>query len=130
MVGVLLTPGPVTTHMSVKRLSQIFNVSLTKTKFMTAANQLEAIGLGKLIVLEQISNNAHIFVKTPPWQASEVLMMQQNKDLATPSDYAIRYDLPSSAVITDRIKRALIDIGVVPEECFKTRDYVDGNTTT
>ena len=120
MAGVLLTPGPVTTHMSVKRLSRIFNTAVTKNKFMTAARQLQTAGLGSLM---EIKTNLHCFIKRPPSsEVIDILLSPEYCDLNTGVDYARRYDLPVSAVVTDRIKSILVLQGLVPQEAFKERN--------
>ena len=112
--GVLLSPGPVSTHLSVKGLSPTFNLGVNKAKFMAAANQLVAANLGSLVILENISRSAHVFVKKTP---EEVVGRLQ--DFATEQEYAQRFELAPASTITLKMQEELIKLGYVPAEHFK-----------
>ena len=118
MSGVLLTPGPITTHMSVKRLSRIFNTAVTKVKFVTASRQLEKAGLGLFV---ETSHGAHCFVKKPPAEIYPFLQNPENCDLATYEVYDYRYNLPLSVVVKDKFVHFVVSHGLVPEAAFKGR---------
>ena len=115
MAGILLAPGPVTLHKSVQGLSRIFNVAVTKTKYVSAANKLQAANFG---VLTSVGGKQHIFVKRPPAEAQNLLMMKENSDLATIEEYEHRYNGQSSAAITQKIKDSLVQQGLVPPGTF------------
>ena len=120
MAGVLLTPGPITTHISVKRLSRIFNTAVSKTKFMTACRQLEAAGLGSLV---NVGQNSHCFVKKPPAEIGDYLVLPENCDLATLHVFESRYNLPLSVVVKERYKQFVVAHGLVPPEAINIQEY-------
>ena len=116
MSGVLLTPGPVSTHLAVKGLSPAFNLGVSKSKFMAAAQQLEAVGLGQLVILEAISRSAHVFVKRPPDS-----IMGQLQDYALDEEYSQRYCLPPASTVTLKMQADLVRLGYVPESHFRVK---------
>ena len=118
MSGILLAAGPVSTRLTVKNLSSAFNLAVTKTKFMSAAKQLEAANLGRLVLLEDISRTAHIFVKRPPAEAHEIFLQRANQDLCTPTEYEQRYHANAPTTITDRMRESLVSRGIVPAGVF------------
>ena len=120
MAGILCTHGPVSTLKSVQRLSRIFNTAVRKTRFLSAANQLQDAQLGKLVVLEGVGKSL-IFIKKEPAQARELLTLPQNSDLCTPEEYEERFSKPPSCVITEKLMTILISLGHVPAEHFKTK---------
>ncbi len=113
MSGVLLAPGPVSTHLSVKGLSPTFNLAISKAKFMAAANQLQAANLGSLVVLDNISRSAHVFVKKPPEE-----VRGQLQDFATDEEYSDRFSLPPASTVNMKMQEELVRLGYVPEAHF------------
>ncbi len=127
MAGILLAPGPVTLHKSVQGLSRIFNVAVTKTKYVSAANKLQASNFG---VLTSVGGKQHIFVKRPPAEVQHLLMTKENSDLATPEEYEQRYNTQSSAAITTKIKESLVQQGLVPPGVFQGEFQVQQQQST
>ncbi len=118
MAGVLLAPGPVSTRLTVKNMSPAFKLSVSKAKFMSAANQLQSDNLGVLVVLDRISSQAHVFVKKTPNEIHDLLLLKQHSDLCTPEEYFTRYIMPTPVSVTERMKTCMIDRGLVSAESF------------
>ena len=119
MAGILMTAGPVSTHNAFKGLSRVFNMAITKAKYVAACDKLVAANLGTLVVLENISQQSHVFVKKLPSEARGIL----EKDgyslyMCTAEDYEQRFSMPSSLKITPRIKKTLVELGMVSEHLF------------
>ena len=119
MAGVLLAPGPVSTRLTVKNMSPAFKLAVSKAKFMSAANQLQSTNFGSLILLEQISSQAHVFVKCPPSEASYLLQLDEHRDLCTLEEYSQRYAMPTPMSVTLKMQQCMIERGLVPAESFK-----------
>ena len=111
MSGILLAPGPVATHKAVKSLSGVFNLAVTKTKFETAAKQLESCNLGRLITVP--GRGKVVFVKRNLEEASQVLQLPQNANLCTVGEYKMRYDLPvPSYNLAPKVLQSLLQMGL------------------
>ena len=111
MSGILLAPGPVATHKAVKSLSGVFNLAVTKTKFETAAKQLESCNLGRLISVP--GRGKVVFVKKNVEEALLVLQLSQNADLCTVGEYKMRYDLPvPSYNLAPKVLQSLLQMGL------------------
>ena len=118
MAGVLLTPGPVSTHTAFKSLSRVFNMAINKAKYLSAARKLQDAGLGMLVVLENISSQSHVFVKKMPSEAQAILERDRSAYLCTPAEYEQRFYLPPMKSVTPRIQQSLIQMGYVAEGLF------------
>ena len=121
MSGVLLTPGPVATHKALKNLSMAFNVAVTKAKFVSACNRLQAANLGVLVTIENVSRQAQVFVKRPPEEVREIFADPEHGDLSSFEEYAGRFELPPSAAVTPPMKQNLVMMGMVRPEHFKEK---------
>ncbi len=118
MTGILLSPGPVSSHQVVRSLSRQFMSSVLKAKFDMAANRLVAASLGSLVT---VLNGQHIFVKKVPEEAAQFLQQQENQDLCTIDEYQHRFNLPTPAVVTPKIQGALAQMELVPAHFFKQK---------
>ena len=121
MSGVLLTPGPVSTHKALKNLSMAFNVAVTKSKFISACNRLQASNLGFLVQVDNKNRQAQVFVKRPPEEVQIILESGENSDLTSYQEYSQRFALPPSAAVTPPIKEKLVQMGMVKPEHFKEK---------
>lgn len=115
MTGILLAPGPVAIHKSVMGLSRIFNVAVTKTKYVSAANKLQSLNFG---VLTNVGGKQHIFVKRQTSEVQGLLQMKEHCDLATVIEYEQRYNSQPSAAITTKIQESLVTQGLIPPGVF------------
>ncbi len=115
MSGILLAPGPVATHKAVKSLSSVFNLAVTKTKFETAAKQLQSSDLGALITVQAPGARAPmVFVKKNPAEVAHLLQLPDNKNLCTLTEYQYRYDMPTPSYnISAKVRESLLKMGVV-----------------
>ena len=122
MSGILLSPGPVSNVRVVQSLSGVFMSAVNKSKFLAAANRLEAAGLGSLVTLDAISNRCQVFVKKSPAEIYELLQIKENQDICTFDEFRERFDLPTTARISQKVQEALVQMGLVPPECFKQKE--------
>ena len=120
-IAVLLTPGPVANHLTTRGMSSAFKVAITKAKFMTAANQLEANGLGSLVLLDSISSSAHVFVKKTPDEFATVLQLPENSGLVSLEEFTARYHLPTPSYVNKKMQDACVRLGLVHPDNFKQR---------
>ncbi len=118
MSGILLASGPVSTRVTVKNLSSAFNLAVTKTKFLSAAKQLEEANIGHLILLKELSLKAHFFVKRQPDEVRDILLQPCNQDLCTFQEYEQRFFSPSPSTITPKMQQTLVAQGFVPPGLF------------
>lgn len=119
MSGILLAPGPVATHKAVKSLSSVFNLAVTKTKFETAAQKLQASGLGQLVTLQGVARVPVVFVKKVPEEMARYLQLPGNGDLCSASDYELRFHMPTPSYnLTDKVKGSLIQMGLISADMF------------
>ena len=130
MTAVLLAPGPIATHLNVKNMSSAFQIGVTKAKFMSAANQLQASGLGYLIVLEKISSQAHVFVKKTPHEMSVLLQSDAIRTVSAfdIQEYEDRFNMPSPASVTAKMKQCLVELGLAQQEVAHPLPYMDSNS--
>ena len=110
MAGILLTCGPVSTQEAVKKTGSIFKFTVTKAKFETAANKLQAEDLGVLV-----QSSRGIFIKKAPGEIHDILLKERNSDLCTPQEYDDRYCMPAPGSITINMRRKLIEQSLVAE---------------
>ena len=115
--AILLSPGPVATHLTTRSMSSSFKIAITKPKFLTAASQLQDDGYGRLVVLTSISASAHVFVKK--WSADIVHLLNADSELCTLEEYETQYNLPPFTYITDKMQEVLVAQGYVPAGHFK-----------
>lgn len=113
MAAVLLAPGPVSTHKSVKNLSPAFKVGLSKAKFMVAATQVAAANFGSLLVMDQLSSSSHVFIKKPSFEVREILELKENSDLCTIEEYEQRYEYPLPTTVTMKMRMCLVEQGLL-----------------
>lgn len=119
MTAVLLTPGPISTRLTVKNMSPAFRLGVSKSKFMNAANQLQSAGLGSLVLLDKISAQAHMFVKKPPHEMRVLLESDEHTQLnCTEEEYAHRYHSSLPASVTYRMKESLVEMGILSQQAF------------
>lgn len=117
--AVLLTPGPVATHLTTRNMSTSFSLAIKKANFINAAKELEASGLGDLVIL---SRNSHVFIKkTPSIEVREVMRQPDNAVLCSMNEYIGRYNMPTPSHIKDNVVDILVDLHHVPREYFKRR---------
>ena len=121
MTAVLLSAGPVSSHLTTRNMSSSFKVAVNKARFLSAANQLQSAGLGMLVVLENISRNAHVFVKKPPVEMAPILQMPENADMLSVDEYQQRYCLPVPSYITEKMIESVVCQGLVPPDHFRQR---------
>ena len=112
MAGVLLSAGPVATMKSVQRTSQAFLFSVTKSKFDTASQKLQAAGLGRFVEVNvaRQGKSTTVFIKKTPEEISNGLMRPENADLCTLEQYVARYNLPPAAMIREKLQKKLIKL--------------------
>ena len=122
MTGILLSPGPVCNLQVVQSLSRVFMSSINKSKFLLAANRLQAASFGSLVPLRSISSGCQIFVKKTPAEVAELLQLKENQDLCTFDEFQYRFGLPTPAVISLKIQGTLVQMGLVPPEYFKHKE--------
>ena len=121
MTGILLSPGPVSTVRVVQSLSGVFMSSVNKSKFLLAANRLEAASLGSVVILKSVSSKCHVFVKKTPAEMSQLLQLKENEHLCTAEEFQYRFELPTPAVVSQKIQRELVQMGLVAAEYFKEK---------
>ena len=117
MTGILLAPGAVASHKAVKSLSRVFNLAVTKTKFETAAKQLQSMNFGAL-VMAQVRGKI-VFVKRDPVEVMHLLELPENKDLCTAAEYRRRYHEPiPSYNLGPKARENLLQmgLGLVPSQ--------------
>ena len=119
--AILLSPGPVSSRLTTRSMSSAFQVAIKKANFMSAASQLQANGLGTLVVLSSISSGAHVFVKKTPAEMALALQAPENVDLCSIEEFEERFNMPPPAYINERIQEGLVREGLVPQEHFKER---------
>ena len=124
MTAILLVPGPIATHLNVKNMSPAFRLGVSKSKFMSAATQLQSSGLGSIVVL-RISAQAHVFVKRPPHEMSSLLELDEYRGLCSEPEYMERFSLPMPASVTPKMKQCLVELGIIPQELFSPMSYTD-----
>ncbi len=113
MAGVLLAPGPISTLVSVKRLSRVFNDGLSQHKFLSAANKLVDSGFGILV-----NTGQQVFVKRSPAEVGPLLASSDIGDLCSSENYQNNYIRPTSTVVSRKLKQALVAMGAVKAELF------------
>ena len=112
MAGILLSAGPVSTQISVKRTSHVFVFSVNKSRFEAAARKLETANFGTFGFLK--GNQTGFFLKKRPEEVGHLLQMNDNADLCTSEEYSERFHLNPPASITPKIKTSLVNQGLVP----------------
>ena len=120
-IAILLSKGPVATHLTTRNMSTNFQVAIKKANYTFAATQLESSGLGNLVVLKSISNSTHVFVKKTPAEIAPILQAPENAWLCSLEEYEERYNMPPPSFINERMKEVLIGKGLVRPEDFKRK---------
>ncbi len=123
--GILLTAGPVSTHTAFKSQSRVFNMSINKAKYLGAAQKLQDLGLGTLVVLENISCNTKVFVKKMPSEVRPIMEANPSMFLFSPMDYEKRFYMPPSKTLSNKIQKHLVESGLVPQQLFCSPDSPD-----
>ena len=59
-----------------------------------------------------------VFVKKHPDEIKEVLELKENQDICTLEEYVMKFYLPSNAGVSERLKKSLVDLGLVSQETF------------
>ncbi len=121
MTGLLLSAGPIATLNSVKKSSRIFLFSVSKNKFEIAANRLQSLNLGTLQYLRS-GNKAPVWVKKLPVEVAPILAQGGCDDLCNVEEYAQRFELPCPMSVTEKMKDAMVAMGLVSPELFKNYD--------
>ncbi len=119
MSGVLLSPGPVSTKVTVQGISRVFNNAVNKAKFQVAASKLQEAGFGEL--KETPSSNqrsATVFIKKPPEYVMGLLQVKENSDLCTIEEYAMRFSSPPPSTLSMSLRQSLVQFGFVPAQYF------------
>ena len=114
MTGILLSPGPVCNLIVVQRSSQVFMSAVNKSKFVTAGNRLQALGLGSLVAVRA----QHVFVKKLPNEMASLLLSEGCRDLCTLQEFQFRYTLPSPSVVGESVRKLLVETNLVTLEAF------------
>lgn len=117
MAAVLQSAGKVVKHKMLVSNWKFLNM-LTSKQFVTAASDLQEIGLGSLITLPTSSRPSQVFIKKLPQEVAPVL--EENPDLCTVEYYAVRFNLPTSKYVTQQMREKLVSMGLVPYEWFAT----------
>ena len=120
-IAILLSQGPVSTRLTTRNMSTSFQIAIKKGNFMSAAHQLEASGLGSLVVLRSISSSAHVFIKKTPLEIAPHLLVPQNACLCSLEEYTERFDMAPPSYINEKVQSVLITEGFVLQEHFKKR---------
>ena len=94
----------------------MFLLSVTKSKFVNAAQRLVSANLGTLM---QVTKKLQIFIKRTPDEMAPLLQLPEIGDLCTISEYSNRFNLAPPATITKKMQKMLIDKGLVKAEYFK-----------
>ena len=114
MAALLQTAGPVSTHAMLTSNWRFLNL-LNSKQFQSAANDLQTMGLGLLVAIQNSGTRAsHVFVKKPPSQVQGIL--QQQPQLRTDPDYyASRYAMPASKKVKLNVRAKLVSMGLLAE---------------
>ena len=113
MGAILSTTGPVTT-LAMLTSNWRFLRLLTCKQFQAQANQLQTMGLGVFVSIQNHSRISHVFVKNPPEIAMPILEL--HPDLNTdPGFYAQRYAQPLSKTIKLNVRSKLVAMGMLQE---------------
>ena len=59
-----------------------------------------------------------VFIKKHPNEIKEVLELKENQDICTLEEYVMKFNLPSNAGVSVRLKKSLVDLGLVSQEMF------------
>ncbi len=121
MTAVLLSAGPVSSHLTTRNMSSSFKVAVNKARFLSAANQLEAAGFGSLVILDSISHSAHVFVKKTAAEVAAVLQTPEHSGMCSVEEYEQRFNLPTPSYITEKMQDTLVQMGLVPQQYFKEK---------
>ena len=123
MSGVLLSPGPIATKVTVQGVSRVFNNAVNKAKFLAAAGKLQEAGFGELKDVSNLSGQkVMVFIKKPPEEVVDIVQMKGNSDLCTWEEYEMRFRLPPPATISKRLRQGLVNFGHVPAHYFPASD--------
>ncbi len=124
MAGILLLPGPVATRIAVKQSSRTFLFAVNKSKFETAASNLQALNLGLLVYLE--GKSSAVFVKKLPSEIGPILAREECRDLCNLYEYTQRFNMMSPKSITNTCSQSnpslvdtIIASGLVAPELFR-----------
>ena len=115
MAGLLQTKGPVSTH-TIVRSSWRFLRLLSSKQFLLAGQDLEVMGLGRVVHMQGKSSQA-VFVKQQPNVAQVVL--QANSDLCSSEYYATRFYEEVSKMLPQNLKQGLVTQGHVSPQLFQ-----------
>ena len=116
MAAILQTAGKIVKHKMLVSNWKFLNM-LTAKQFLTAASDLQEIGLGSLASLQTVGRPTIVFIKKVPSEAEEVL--DSNPDLCTVRYYATRFSMPNSKYISVTLQDKLVASGLVPAAWFE-----------
>ena len=123
MSGILLSPGPVSTKVTVQGVSRVFNNAVNIAKFESAATKLQELGYGRLISLDQFNQKKNmVFIKPTPDQMCGLLQGKDTADLSTAEEYAMRFTLPVPSTVSMKLQNRLVAEGFVPQHYFVQKD--------
>ena len=91
-------------------------MGVSKSKFLSAASQLEEANLGTVVVLERVSRSSHVFVKKSLDEAAAILTLPENVGYCTVEEYAMRFQMSMPTTITSKMRICLIDRGLLSPE--------------
>ena len=114
MAAILQTRGVLVTPAVIKSNCNFLHMMSTH-QFIKAAQGLVELNLGILVnVSPKHGQPSKVFVKKPPEEVQGVLAM--NSDLCSPDFYAERYLMPSSKMITLKVRYRVAEMRVCPEK--------------
>ncbi len=96
--------------------------SVNKSKFQLAANRLEKMGFGSVILLRQLSQESTVFIKKAPLEVAQLLMAKENSELCTLGEYESRFEQPPSLAITKTMQQHLINQKYVHPQYFTPQE--------
>ena len=113
MAAVLQTAGPVSTQPMLTSNWKFLHL-LTVKQFNSAAGDLQTLGLGAFVAIQNGTRAAHVFVKKEPSLVREIL--QEHPELRTDPDYyEQRYCMPASKKIKLNLRAKLVSMKLLTE---------------
>ena len=119
MAAILQTAGKAVKHKMLVSNWTFLNM-LTAKQFLTAAHDLQAVGLGTVMSMSTAGRPTRLFIKKHPREAASAL--EANLDLCEPAYYAVRFNMRTSKYITQLQREKLVDMGMVPHQWFLSED--------
>ncbi|XP_072016040.1 uncharacterized protein [Amphiura filiformis] len=117
MSAILLMKGPVCTNTALTNNGPSGVRTVGKQQFLRAANELQALNLGKLVKVKPAHRfGVDVFVKKEPLQIGSDLA--NNKDLCTWEEYTGRFFMATPACVKKDIRDELVKQVLVKEEYF------------